>query len=56
MMMGLGIEVAIGVSGLAVHFASQRAIRPPVNIYVQDGEMSFTFGFHGELNGLADAV
>jgi hypothetical protein len=26
-MMGLGIEVEIAVSGLAVHFVSQRAIR-----------------------------
>jgi hypothetical protein len=43
MMMGLGIQVEIGVSGLAVHF-------------VQEWEVAFTFGFHGELNGLMDDV
>jgi hypothetical protein len=30
-MMGLGVEVEIGVSGLVVHFVTQRAIRSPVN-------------------------
>jgi hypothetical protein len=55
-MMGLGDEVKIGMSGLAVHFVSQRAVRSPVNIEFQEGEVSFTFGFHGELNGLRDAV
>jgi hypothetical protein len=34
-MMGLGVEVKIGVSGLAVHFVTQRAIRSSVNIQVQ---------------------
>jgi hypothetical protein len=55
-MMGLGVEVEIGVSGLAVHFVSQRAIRYSVNIQVQKWEVDFTFGFHLELNGLMDAV
>jgi hypothetical protein len=55
-MMGLGVEVKIGVSGLAVHFMSQRAIRSPVNVQVQEWEVAFTFGFHGELNGLMDSV
>jgi hypothetical protein len=55
-MMGLGVEVEIGVSGLVVHFVSQRAIRSSVNIQVQEREVTFTFGFHGELNGLMDAV
>jgi hypothetical protein len=54
--MGLGFEVEIGVSGLAVHFVTQRAIRSYVNIQVQEWEVAFTFGFHGELNGLMDAV
>jgi hypothetical protein len=36
--MGLGIEVEIGVSGLAVHFVTQRAIRSSVNIQVQEWE------------------
>jgi hypothetical protein len=35
-MIGLGVEVEIGVSGLAVHFVSQRAIRSFVNIQVQE--------------------
>jgi hypothetical protein len=55
-MIGLGFEVKIGVSWLAVHFVSQRAIRSSVNIQVQEWEVAFTFGFHGELNGLMDAV
>jgi hypothetical protein len=55
-MMGLGVEVEIGVSGLAVHFVTQRAIRCSVNIQDQEWEVTFTFGFHGELNGLMDAV
>jgi hypothetical protein len=52
-MMGLGFEVEIGVSGLPVHFVTQRAIRSPVRISVQ---VAFTFGFHGELIELMDAV
>jgi hypothetical protein len=55
-MMELGVEVKIGVSGLAVHFVTQRAIRSSVNIQVQEWEVAFTFGFYGELNGLMDAV
>jgi hypothetical protein len=55
-MMGLGVEVKIGVSLLPVHFVSQTAIRSSVNIQVQEWEVAFTFGFHGELNGLMDAV
>jgi hypothetical protein len=38
--MGLGIEVEIGVSGLAVHFVSQRAVRSSVNIQVQEWEVA----------------
>jgi hypothetical protein len=55
-MMGLGVEVEIGVTGLAVHFVSQRAFRSSVNIQVQQWEVIFTFRFHGEQNGLMDAV
>jgi hypothetical protein len=55
-MMGPGVEVEIGVSWLAVNFVTQRAIRSSVNIQVQEREVAFTFGFHGELNGLMDAV
>jgi hypothetical protein len=55
-MMGLGVEVEIGVSGLAVHFVSQSAIRSSVNIQVQEWEVAFAFRFHGEQNGLMDAV
>jgi hypothetical protein len=55
-MMGLGVEVEIGVFGLAIYFVSQRAIRSPVNIQVQEWEVAFTFSFHRELNGLMDAV
>jgi hypothetical protein len=55
-MTGLGVEVKTGVSGLAVHFVTQRAIPSSVNIQVQEWEVDFTFGFHGELNGLMDAV
>jgi hypothetical protein len=55
-MMGFGVEVEIGVSGLAVHLVSQRAIRFSVNIQVHEWEVAFTFGFHGEWNGLMDAV
>jgi hypothetical protein len=36
-MMGLGVAVEIGVCGLAVHFASQRAIRSSVSIQVRNG-------------------
>jgi hypothetical protein len=35
---------------------TQRAIRSSVNIQVQEWEVAFAFGFHGELNGLMDAV
>jgi hypothetical protein len=38
-MMGLGIEVEIGVSGLAVHFVSERPIWSSVNIQVQEWEV-----------------
>jgi hypothetical protein len=55
-MMGLGVEVEIGVSWLAVHFVSQTTIRSSVNIQAQEWEVPFTFSFHGELNGLMDAV
>jgi hypothetical protein len=55
-MMGLGAEVEIGVFGLAVHLVSQRGIQSSVNIQVYEWEVAFTFGFHGELNGLMDAV
>jgi hypothetical protein len=33
---GLGVEVAIGVFGLVIHFVAQRAIRSLVNIYIQE--------------------
>jgi hypothetical protein len=33
-MMGLGVEVEIGVSWLAVRFVTQRAIRSAVNVWV----------------------
>jgi hypothetical protein len=49
-MMGLSLRVEIGMCGLAVHSVSQRAIRSPVNIYVQEGEVPFALSFHGELN------
>jgi hypothetical protein len=55
-MIGLGIEVEIGMSGPAVHFVSRRANWSSVNIQDQEWEVAFTFGFHGELNGLMDAV
>jgi hypothetical protein len=55
-MMGLEVDLEIVVSGLTVHFVSQGAIRSSVNIQVQEWEVAFTFGFHGELNGLMDAV
>jgi hypothetical protein len=55
-MMGLGVEVKIDVSGLTLHFVSERAIRSSVNIQVQECEVAFTFDFHGELNGLMDAT
>jgi hypothetical protein len=55
-MMGLGVDVKIGVSGLAVHFVTQRAIRSFVYIQVQEWEVAFTSGFHGELNGFMDAI
>jgi hypothetical protein len=55
-MMGIGVEVEIGLRGLAVHIGSERAIRPSANIQVQEWEVAFTFGFHGELNGLMVAV
>jgi hypothetical protein len=54
-MMGLGIQVETGACGFGVHFVSQRAIRSPVN-KVHEEEVAFTFGFHGELNGLMDVV
>jgi hypothetical protein len=54
--MGLGIEIEIGMSGFAVHFVYQRATRSPVNIQVQERKVAFAFSFHGELNGLTEAV
>jgi hypothetical protein len=53
-MMGLLVVVEFSVSGLSVHFVSQRAIRSSVNIQVQERELTFTFGFYGELNELVD--
>jgi hypothetical protein len=41
-MMGLGVEVEIGVSGLVVHFVSQRAIQSSVNTQVQEWEVVLT--------------
>jgi hypothetical protein len=55
-MMGLGVEVEIGMCGLEVHFVYQTAIRLPESVCVQEGEVSFTFGFHGERIAWADAV
>jgi hypothetical protein len=46
---GIGLEVEIGVCGLAVHFVAQTADRSSVNIYVQEGDVAFTFSFRGEL-------
>jgi hypothetical protein len=37
-MMGCGVKVEIGVCGPAIHFVSQKAIRSPVNICVQERE------------------
>jgi hypothetical protein len=54
--MGLGVEVEIGVSGLAVHFVTQRDIRSSINIQVLEWEVAFNIGFHDELNGLMDAA
>jgi hypothetical protein len=51
-MMGLGVEVEIGLCGLVVHFVSQKSIRSSVNIYVQEWEVAFTFGFHGGVGSL----
>jgi hypothetical protein len=51
-----GAEVEMGVSGLAVHFVPQTAICSSVNTEVQEWEVAFIFGFHGELNGLMDAL
>jgi hypothetical protein len=42
--------------GLRYSFVSQRPIQSSVNIQVQEWVVAFTFGFHGELNGLMDAV
>jgi hypothetical protein len=53
--MVLGVEVGIGVCWFAVHSVSQRAITSPVNSCVQEWEVTFTFHFHGQLNGLVDA-
>jgi hypothetical protein len=50
MMLGLGAEVEICVCGFAVHFVAL------VNISVQEGEVTFSFSFYGEMNGLVDAV
>jgi hypothetical protein len=43
---GLGIKVEIDVGGLVVHFVAQTAIMPPANIYVQEGEVACSFGYH----------
>jgi hypothetical protein len=40
-MMGLAVEVKIGVGGFAVHFVSQRAFRSSVIIQVQEWEVAF---------------
>jgi hypothetical protein len=54
--MGLHVVVEIGVSGLAVNFESQKAIWSSLSNQVQEWDVAFTFGFHGELNGLKNAV
>jgi hypothetical protein len=55
-MVGVCIELEIDVFGLSVHFLTQRAIRLPVNINVQEREVAAAFSFHGELYALVDAV
>jgi hypothetical protein len=48
--------VCVCVCGLEVHFVSQRAIRSPLNIEVQEGQMVFAFSFLSEFNGFMGAV
>jgi hypothetical protein len=54
--MGPTVEIEIRMDGFAVHSVAQRAVGSSENIYVQEGEVAFTFGFRGELNALMDAV
>jgi hypothetical protein len=50
------VEVEIRMGGFAVHSVTQRDIGSSVYIYVQEEEVALTFGLHGELNALMDAV
>jgi hypothetical protein len=54
--MGPSDEVQTGMGESAVHSGAQRAVTSPVNIYVQEGEVAFTFGLHGEVKTLVDAI
>jgi hypothetical protein len=56
MMMGLDVEVEIVVwtcSTLCVPESHQVSCK---YLYSRKGEVFFNFGFHGELNGMVDAV
>jgi hypothetical protein len=56
MVKGPSVEVKVGMGGFAAHSVPHRAAGSPINIYIQEGEMAFPFGLHGELNALMDAV
>lgn len=49
-------EVDVGMSGFAVYLMVHRAIRFPVNICIQEGKVTVSFGLRGELNILEDSV
>ena len=42
--------------GFPVDFMSQRAVYLPVYIDVQEGEVTFSFSFHGELYTVVDPI
>jgi hypothetical protein len=43
------IQIQVCVSGLCVYSMSQGAIRPPINIYILEGDVAICLSLHGEL-------
>jgi hypothetical protein len=44
------------VDRFMVHFMTQRAIGPPVNIYVKEAKVTISIHLYGELNVLVDTA
>jgi hypothetical protein len=56
MVVRVGVEIVVGVRGLAINFIAQWAIRFTVDVNIKEGKMAVPFGLHRELNALMDTV